>query len=187
VDYAFAVVPGWHSSQLGILRLITYVLFALLISPLFILMTRAAMNDGGPVDKPNRVRQWYGYTVCLIAVITGLICVAGTLDNAFDLSNPLATDGPFGESLGSFDAYKATRDRRYFPSDQHAVPDTASDATLRARFEALRADRIAQRTFQARKGLVTDLILLLIAIGLFVTHWRWLRRLPEPEGPSRAA
>ena len=187
MDYAFAVVPGWHSSPFGTLRLVTYLLFALVVSPLFILMTRAAINDGGSVDKPNRVRQWYGYTVCLISVITGLICVAGTLDNAFDLANPLVADGPFGESLGSFDAYKATRDRRFVPSDQRAAPDTLSEATLRTRFDALRADRIAQRTFQARKGLVTDLILLLVAIGLFVTHWRWLRQLPEPEGPSRAA
>jgi hypothetical protein len=180
VDYAFAVVPGWHSSPFGILRLIAYLLLAVLILPLLMLMTRAAIDDGGTVDRPNRVRQWYGYIVCLIAVITGLISVAGILDNAFDLSNPLVADSPFGEALGSFDAYKATRDRRVFPSDQHAAPDTASEATLRARFDALRADRIAQRTFQARKGLVTDLVLLLVAVGLFVTHWRWLRHLPEP-------
>ncbi len=183
----FATVPGWSSSPFAPLRLITYLLFGLLVLPLFLLMTRAAINDGDSVDKPNRVRQWYGYTVCLIAVITGLICVGGVLDNAFDLTNPLAAEGPFGESLTSFDAYKATRDRRFFPSDQRPTPDTASDATLRLRFEALRADRIAQRSFQARKGLVTDLIILFIAIALFATHWRWLRHLPEPEGPGRAA
>jgi len=139
------------------------------------------------VDKPNRVRQWYGYTVCLIAVITGLICVAGVLENAFDLSNPLASGGPFGESLSSFDAYKATRDRTSFRPDQRSSTDTASEATLRVRYDALRADRISQRSFQARKGLVTDIIILLIAIGLFVTHWRWLRRIPEPEVSGRAA
>ncbi len=131
------------------------------------------------MDKPNRVRQLYGYAVCLIAVITGLICVAGALDDVFDLSNPLAGGGGV-ESLTSFDAYKATRERPFLRPDQQASPDTLSDATLRVRFEALRADRIAQRSFRARKGLVKNLIMLLIAIGLFVTHWRWLKQLPEP-------
>ena len=180
-----AAVSG--SYPFAALRLVTYLLFALLVLPLFLVMTRAALNDGDSVDKPNRVRLWYGYTICLIAVITGLICVAGVLSNTFDLMNPLAAEGPFGESLTSFDAYKATRERRFFPSDQRLAPDTASDATLRVRYEALRADRVAQRSFEARKGLVTDLIILFIAIALFVTHWRWLRNLPEPEGASRAA
>ena len=180
-----AVVPG-HASPFGFFGLLLYALFAVVVAPVFILMTRAAMNNGGSVDKPNRVRQWYGYTVCLIAVITGLICMAGVLDHAFDLSNPLAAEGRFGESLSSFDAYKATRDRG-FPASQRAASDTVSDATLRVRYEAVRADRIAQTTFQARKGLVTDLILLAIAIALFVTHWRWLRRRPEPEASNRAA
>ena len=137
------------------------------------------------MDKPNRVRQWYGYTVCLIAVVTGLICVAGVLDNAFDLSNPLGSENAFSESLSSFDAYRATRDRPYYRPDQSARADTLSEATLRTRYEALRADRVERASFQARKGLVTDFIILLIAVALFVTHWRWLRRLPEPEGPSR--
>jgi len=130
------------------------------------------------MDKPNRVRQWYGYAVCLAAVITGLICVAGALNNAFDLSNPIAAAGRFGESLSSFEAYQATQGR---PPDQRAVADTVSEATLRARFEALRADRIGQRIFQARKGLVINVIMMLIAIGLFIFHWRWVRHLPGTE------
>ncbi len=139
------------------------------------------------MEKPGRVRQWYGYTVCLIAVITGLISVAGALNNAFDLSNPLAAERGFDVSLTSFEAYKVTRDRRLPPSDQRATLDTASETTLRTRYEALRADRITQRRFEAWKGLVTDIILLVIAAALFVTHWRWLRRLPEPDSAGRAA
>ena len=169
------------SSGFGLLRFVAYVLLVLLVLTLFVLMTRAAVTDGGTVDKPNRVRQWYGYTVCLIAVITGLICMAGVLDNAFDLSNPLGAEGAFGESLTSFEAYRATRDRPSYRPDQSARSDTLSEATLRTRYEALRADRIARRSFEARKGLISDLILLLIAVALFITHWRWLRRLPEPE------
>ena len=132
------------------------------------------------MDKPNRVRHWYGYIVCLVAVVTGLIFLAGALNNAFDLSDPLAAEGRYDESLSSFEAYKATQSNRPAAPDAHQVQDTASEATLRTRFDALRADHIAHRAFQARKGLVTDLVMLVAAIILFITHWRWLRRLPEP-------
>lgn len=127
--------------------------------------------------KPNRVRQWYGYTVCLVAVVTALLSLAGVVNNAFDLSSPLASDS-YGASLTSFEAYKSTRSVSASPSP---ATDAVSDSVLHARYEALRADRIVQRTFRARKGLVTDIVLLLVAIGLFVAHWRWLRRLPDPE------
>ena len=126
--------------------------------------------------KPNRVRQWYGYTVCLVAVVAALISLAGAMNNAFDLSSPLASDS-YGASLTSFEAYKSTRSAPAQP----AATEALSDSVLHARYEALRADRIVQRSFRARKGLVTDTVLLLVAIGLFVSHWRWLRRLPEPE------
>lgn len=42
-----------------------------------------------PVDKPNRVAQFYGYTVCLIALILVLTSVSSLLDNAFERANPL--------------------------------------------------------------------------------------------------
>lgn len=133
------------------------------------------------MDKPSRVRQWYGYMVCLVAVVSGLIFLAAALNHGFDLSDPLTADGRFDESLTSFEAFKATHRERMAGPDAQKITDTTSDATLRERFEALRADRIAQRRFQARKGFVTDLVMLLAAVTLFVTHWRWLRRLPEPD------
>jgi hypothetical protein len=139
------------------------------------------------MDKPNRVRQLYGYTVCLIAVVAGLISTITALNNAFDLSNPLVADRFGGENLGSFEAYKATRGGPAWRTDAKAQPDTVSDATLRARYEALRADRIDRNTFQARKQLVTSLVVLLSAIVLFVAHWRWLRRVPDDDAVKRPA
>jgi len=138
------------------------------------------------MEKSGRAWQWYGYAVCLTAVITGLICISGIINNAFDLSNPLAGER-FDGSLSSFEAYKAARERRASPSDELQVIDTLSEASQRSRYEALRADRLAQRTFQANKGLVTSLVLLIVAAALFATHWRWLRRAHESETSGRAA
>lgn len=138
------------------------------------------------MEKTGRAWQWYGYAVCLTAVITGLICISGVIDNAFELANPLAGERADG-SLTSFEAYKATRERRAALAGEGQAVDTLSDEMLRTRYEALRADRLAQRTFHARKGLVTSLVLLVVAAALFTTHWRWLRRTPILETGDRAA
>ena len=136
------------------------------------------------MDRSGRAWQWYGYAVCLTAVITGLICISGVINNAFDLANPLAGERADGV-LTSFEAYRATRDSRAPSSDQRQRVDTLTDEALRGRYEALRADRFAQRTFRARKDLVTSLVMLIVAIALFATHWGWLRRAPAVESSER--
>ena len=136
------------------------------------------------MEKPNRIRQIYGYTVCLIAVVTSLICIGGAVSNVIDLTNPLMAAGGFDDSLSSFDAWMATRQKFTPPTADPAARDTASVETLHARFEAVRTSRISHQLFQARKGLIGQLLLLIIAVGLFATHWRWMRRLQGEELPS---
>jgi len=133
------------------------------------------------MEKPNRIRQIYGYTVCLIAVVTSLICIGGAVSNAIDLTNPLLAAGGYDDSLSSFDAWMATHQKFTPATGDVAARDTASVETQRARFEALRTSRISHQVFRARKGLIGQLLLLIIAVGLFATHWRWMRRLQSEE------
>ena len=133
------------------------------------------------MERPNRIRQIYGYTVCLIAVVTSLICIGGAVNNAIDLSNPLMAADGYDDSLSSFDAWMATRQKSATPTGDAAARDTASVATLHARYEAVRSSRISHQVFRARKGLIGQLLLLIIAVGLFTTHWRWMRRLQGEE------
>lgn len=138
------------------------------------------------MEKSNRIRQIYGYTVCLIAVVTSLICIGGAVSNVIDLTNPLMAAGGYDDSLSSFDAWMATHQKLTAPNGDAAARDTASVETLRVRFEALRTSRISQQVFRARKGLIGQLLLLIIAVGLFATHWRWMRRLQGDELPGGA-
>ena len=161
------------------------VLVLLLVVGGWVLLARAAFLDGGDMDRPNRVAQLYGYTVCLIAVIVFLISANSLVDNMFDLANPLASQaaqfGP-GGSVTSFEAYRATADRDRpvaGPPGAVAAHDTISESELRSRYEALRADRLASVRFQASRDLTTSALLLVLAIILFVTHWRWLRSRAE--------
>lgn len=136
------------------------------------------------LDKPNRIPQFYGYTVCLIALVIGLTCVAGLISSTFERMNPLQDGRAFGQSLSSFEAFKARRPMMpSFGRETPAPPDTASEPTLRARYDALVADQILSVRYETAKSMVTQGIFLLIAIGLFGYHWRWMRRL----GASTAA
>jgi hypothetical protein len=134
--------------------------------------------------RPSWIAPLYGYAVCLIAVVTLLIAVTNFVEAAFNRANPLQARGGFsprGASLTSFEAFRATygeeRPTRALPPPGTAASvDTLSTAEQRARYEALRGDQIARVSFQATQDLVKHGLLIAIAVALFVSHWRWLRR-----------
>lgn len=130
------------------------------------------------METPNRIAQVYGYTACLVALVVGIISVPMLLNAAFDRANPLQSESGYGVSLISFEAYQATYQReRGGPPDAGGAPsDSTSEATLRQRYDALVAERLAATRYRTSKTLFTSSILLLLAVGLFVFHWRWVRR-----------
>jgi hypothetical protein len=82
-------------------------------------------------------------------------------------------------SISSFEAFRLTYDRaRRFsaPDPSESKLDPVPEAELRRRYETYRTDRIAATEVEARQALVTKSVSLLLAAGLFVFHWRWLRR-----------
>lgn len=139
--------------------------------------------EGDNMERPaNRIAQLYGYAVCLIAVVIFLITVRSIAGALITLSNPLAEPNGYGQSLDSFESYKATfnEPNGAYVSEpgvartERPLPD---DAVLRQRYEALRADRIASNIYQAKTDITLNGLMLVIAIVLFVLHWRWLRTL----------
>lgn len=141
--------------------------------------------------RSSRVAQAYGYAVCLIAVVTILIGVGNLTDAFIERANPLMADGRYG-SLTSFEAYRASEDtHRPMParvnSGGAAAPDTATTAERRARYEALRADQLARVAFSTTQRLVKHALLVAIAAGLFIMHWRWLRSRDADADPNTDA
>jgi hypothetical protein len=127
------------------------------------------------MERSNRIQQAYGYAVCLIAVITVLICTNGAVRNAIDMLDPVAAAGAYGEPSDSFDSWRASG-REQSPRPDGASPDTASVESQRARYEAVRTSILARHRFQTRRDLATQVVLLVMAMVLFGTHWRWLQR-----------
>ena len=143
--------------------------------------------------RSSRVAQAYGYAVCLIAVITILIGVGNLTDAFIERSNPLMTDGRADGSLTSFEAYRASAGMhrpmptRVNPDGSPAASDTLTTAELRARYEALRADQLARVAFRTTQRLVKHALLVAIAVGLFIMHWRWLRTRDADDHPVTPA
>lgn len=148
----------------------------------------AVPEPGALVNRASRIAQIYGYAVCLIAIITLLIVGSRFVDAAFDRANPLRSQsfryGPYEGSLTSFEAYRATHqgDRtvmRVAPGPDAPVPapgaDTLTTDQLRARYELLRAEREESVRYGATQQLVKNGLMILLAIALFITHWRWVR------------
>jgi hypothetical protein len=157
-------------------------LAAIVLIAAWVILAASRFVQGGVVERPERVPQLYGYTACLIGLIWALTSAVSVIDNALSLSAPeLRKESEFGvePSVSSFEAFRATYDRaRQFsaPDPRQARLDSIPEPELRRRYEALRADRINRGRFEARRAVIAGSLSFVIAAGLFLFHWRWLRR-----------
>lgn len=148
----------------------------------WVILAASRFTQGGIVERPERVPQLYGYTVCLVALIWSITSVLSIVGNVLTLSAPeLRGSMEFGwePSVSSFEAFRTTYDRaRQFgtPDNREGRVDSIPEAELRRRYEALRADRMQRARFDARREIIIGALSLVISAALFVFHWRWLRR-----------
>jgi hypothetical protein len=134
------------------------------------------------MEKPHRMAQIYGYIVCLVAVITFIICLANFIPAIMDLGDPLHAGSMFGmqnsPSLASYENYKMdilkSSSKEGEQSTQAYVPD---DQTLRTMYEAAKEDRIQTSRHQSTRTIVVSSIVMLLSIALFLSHWMWMRKL----------
>ena len=139
------------------------------------------------MDRINsRIAQVYGYAVCFITVIVILISIKSVVDAVIDLTDPIRADaggyGRSGRSLSNFELYKLDARREPRPPVTVAAPaarpqpaDTLSDTELRRLYEAEREQAIGNVHFRAMRTLIGNGLLIVVAVILFVVHWRWLR------------
>jgi hypothetical protein len=159
-------------------------LLAIVLVAAWVILAASRFVQGGVVERPERVPQLYGYTASLIGLLMVVTSVLSLSEAGLALASPVhQVPGEewsgWGEpSVTSFEAFRATYDRvremRAAPNSPS--PEPLAEEELRRRYEALRADRIARVEAAARRTLVTSGLALLIGVGLFVFHWRWLRR-----------
>ena len=136
------------------------------------------------MEKPHRIAQIYAYTVCVVAIITVLICVSTLVSAVLDLGDPVHAGWtpPGSPSLASFDNYKADI-LKSAPKDAEASKTgfALDNQTLRAMYEAAKNDKIQNVRHESYRAITISTILIVICIVLFVTHGRWARKLAKAD------
>lgn len=136
------------------------------------------------MEKTHRVAQIYGYLVCLVAVITFLICTAQLVNSLIDLSDPIhaGLTPESAPSLASYENYKMdilkSTSKTGETSTAAYVPD---EQTLHVMYQAARDNKIQLEKHRAIRAIIINGLLVLICIVLFTTHWQWMRRLSRLE------
>jgi hypothetical protein len=137
------------------------------------------------MEKTHIVPKIYGYAVCLASIIVTFIAVANIVSAAFDRIDPVNVRSYSyniqTHNVSSFEAYKAEYQSNLgtFSGDKTSAVQNLSDAELRANYEATRESQISAVKVGSAKSMTMYGALLLVAIILFVTHWRWLRKLDK--------
>lgn len=148
----------------------------------WVLLAASRFIQGGSVERPERVPQLYGYTVCLVTLLIAFASLVSIVDNIITLASPTHPRGDMAAwaepSVTSFEAFRISYDRtRQFNAAPNApAPEDVPEDELQRRYEAMRADRISRTRVAAHRSLVKGGFTLLLAGILFFIHWRWLRR-----------
>lgn len=121
----------------------------------------------------QRGAKIYGYTVCVIAVITFIITLSTMITAFLNMSDPLYAGYQDYSHLSSFENYKVEA-MKAIAEDAAYVPD---DATLRSMYESARNDTISHAKHTIRRDLTVSGIIMILSIVLFTIHWMWMRKL----------
>jgi hypothetical protein len=139
------------------------------------------IQKGEIMEKSTRIAaQVYGYSICLVAIITFLIATTGLITAIIDLGDPLHFGFPQQESpsLASYENYKLdvmrSSQRGAETSTINYVP---TEENLKLMYEAARNDRIQLSKHIANKAILINSFLIAICIVLFSVHWIWMRRI----------
>lgn len=130
--------------------------------------------------KPGKLDfgQVYGYTVCLLAVLTFLFGAVKLVGAVLDIRElPYTQYYMNGPSLASLGAYKIDLLSRFrIEGGSEAVASLLPpDSALQRMLEAERLQRLALSHQLSRRSIVINLTLVALAVLIFAAHWMWLR------------
>lgn len=128
------------------------------------------------MEKKSKIPAVYGYAVCLVAVITFLIAIAALVNALIDMGDPLHAERNYSNapSLASFENYKM--DLLKSEKELSFVPD---EETLKAMYESAKDEKIRSVKHRTLRMIYVNSLLIVICIILFITHWRWVRKLAK--------
>ena|SRR2546429_530792 len=118
-------------------------------------------------------RQTYAYAVCLIALVALLFAVPRIINAWSDQREPLRVKQPSSEpDVSSFDVFLADVEKRLGPREYYHWQLEHDKDRGWAVYVATRDAWISKVQFEARRALISNGTLGVIAILLFVSHLR---------------
>lgn len=127
----------------------------------------------------------YGYLVCVICIGVFLGSLFSLVAASFDYMNPLRANTVQYSgscSLSSYDSYSRSLENGEVCGGMAPVSKPNVDGTTTAnkpshdQYDQLVKDRTDQVHFEAGKTITTNIFFILVVVGLFGLHWRWLRK-----------
>jgi hypothetical protein len=137
------------------------------------------------MEKNHLIPKIYGYAVCLVSVIVTLIAVGNIVSAAFDRIDPTNVHNynysTSANDVSSFEAYKASyqANQNAPTGEKISTSPVLTEEQLRDNYEAARDSQIRSVKVGSAKSMTMYGSLLLLVIILFVTNWRWLRKLDK--------
>ena len=120
------------------------------------------------MEKKRKLLQVYALIVCIVAIITFIICVSVLVSSIMERSDPLLS-GYSKYDLSSYENFKMDKlsafkeGQAYFPTEQE----------LKSAYEAAKEEKINRVLHNTMTAIVVTSILIIISIILFFTHW-WM-------------
>ncbi len=137
------------------------------------------------MEKSKKIGpQIYGYSVCLVCVITFLISITALVNAIISLTDPLHSGytPPGSPSLASYENYKMDILKSAAkPDESSKTTYTPDEQTIRSMFESAKAEKIQTVRHEANGNLIVSSLVIFICIILFITHWRWMRKMALAE------
>jgi len=124
------------------------------------------------MEKKRKPLQVYAIVICVVAVITVIINVANLIGSIIDKSDPLMASYSQTE-LSSFEVYKMDKMSK-IQKDQAYIP---SDKELKEMYESAKDNQINKVLHRAKRNILVNSVVGIMAILLFTGHWMLLRKI----------
>lgn len=123
------------------------------------------------MEKKKSIMQIYGIIVCIVSIVTFIICLSILVSSLLTRSEPLLS-GYSNKDLSSFESYKVEVLSKV-KKDQVYIPD---DATIQQMFDAAKEEKINKVLHTTKTSIFVSSMLLMLSLILFVTHWLMIRK-----------
>ena len=123
------------------------------------------------MGKSRSLLQTYAIIINVVAIIVAIICISSLVSNLLDAMDPIHASRS-ADNLSSFENFKmeamksVSKEQAYIPSDEE----------FHSMYEAARADKISKVMHGVWRNSITNSIVLIISLLLFLTHYRLMKK-----------